>query len=76
MDILRGPLDEVLCRCEVDIRRRDFISLSGSNYVNDNIITGYMKLIRDRNEAYKLPEVYACSTYLHKSSVAWTRAGK
>merc|ERR1711874_441307 len=45
--------------------RRDFISLSGSNYVNDHIITGYMKLIRDRNEAYKLPEVYACSTYLY-----------
>ena len=65
VDILGGPLDEVLCRCEVDIRRRDFISLSGSNYVNDHIITGYMKLIRDRNEAFKLPEVYACSTYLY-----------
>ncbi|MEL7079400.1 MAG: Ulp1 family isopeptidase, partial [Cyanobacteria bacterium J06582_2] len=65
VDILRGPLDEVLCKCEVDITRRDFISLSGSNYVNDHIITGYMKLIRDRNEAYKLPEVYACSTYLY-----------
>ena len=70
VDILRGPLDEVLCRCEVDLRRRDFITLSGSNYLNDNIITGYMKLIRDRNEAYKLPDVYACSTYLY-SKLDW-----
>ena len=66
VDILSGPPDEVLCRCEVDLKRTDFISLSGRNYLNDNIITGYMKLIRDRNEAYKLPEVYACSTYMYQ----------
>ena len=70
VDILRGSLDEVLCRHEVAITRADFISLSGRNYVNDNIITGYMELIRDRNRAYKLPDVYACSTFLF-SKLEW-----
>ena len=30
VDILSGPLNEVLCRCEVDLKRMDFISLSHS----------------------------------------------
>ena len=55
----------------MDLRRRDFQSLSGSRYLYDTIIDGYLKLIRERNEAdSSLPGIFTCITHLYTSTVA------
>ena len=63
--IQRGPLDEVLSK-RTKLKRRDFQTLSGREFLNDRIIDEYMRLIRKRNGAdSSLPVVYACMTHLH-----------
>ena len=63
--IQRGPLDEVLSK-RTKLKRRDFQTLSGREFLNDRIIDEYMRLIRKRNGAdSSLPVVYACMTHLY-----------
>ena len=65
-DIGRGNGDEVLSRHGHTLRRRDYRSLSGSNYLNDQIIDQYLKHIEERNRADpSLPKVYASTTFLY-----------
>ena len=66
VDIRRGPVDEVLSSKRMNLKRRDFQTLSGTEFLNDRIIDKYMKLIRERNRAdSSLPVVYTCMTHLY-----------
>lgn len=74
--------DEIVAALEVDglvvksfkinIVTNDLFGLTGENWLNDNVIEFYMKLIADRSmtEAYrreKFPKVYAMSTYFFQN---------
>ena len=70
MDIRKGPSNEVL-NVRLDLRRRDFQTLCGSEYLNDRIINEYLRLIQERNEAdSSLPKVYACCSQLY-TMIGW-----
>ncbi|CAL4063678.1 unnamed protein product, partial [Meganyctiphanes norvegica] len=69
VDIQRGPLDDFLNK-RLLLKRRDFQSLSGTEYLNDRIIDKYMMLIQERNEAdSSLPEIYTCITHLYSATI-------
>ena len=69
VDIQRGSEEEYLNK-RLDLRRRDFKSLSGTRYLYDTIIDKYLKLIRERNEAdSSLPGIYTCITHLYTGTV-------
>ena len=57
---------------KINIENTDLQGLNGDNWLNDNIIEFYMKLIADRSmsEAYRretFPTVYAMSTYFFQN---------
>merc|ERR1711872_534021 len=65
VDIQRGPLDEYLNK-RLPLKRRDLQTLSGSEFLNDEIINKYLTLILERNEAdASLPEIYTCTTFMY-----------
>ena len=64
-DILRGPSNEMLNH-RLQLRRYDFATLSGAEYLNDMIVNNYMVLIKERNKADpSLPQVFAYDTFLY-----------
>ena len=70
VDIKKGPADEKL-NVRLDLKRWDFQSLCGSEYVNDRIINEYFRLIQERNEAdSSLPKVFACCSQLY-TVIGW-----
>ena len=70
VDLKKGPSDEIL-NVRLDLRRWDFLSLCGSEYLNDRIINEYFRLIQERNEAdLSLPKVFACCSQLY-TGIVW-----
>ena len=70
VDIQRGPIDDVLSK-QLNLKRRDFQTLSGTEFLNDRIVDEYMRLIRERNQAdSSLPVVYTCITHLYTGIVS------
>ena len=70
VDIKKGPSSEIL-NVRLDLRRWDFLSLCGSEYLNDRIINEYFRLIKERNEAdLSLPKIYACCSQLY-TGIVW-----
>ncbi|XP_064458246.1 sentrin-specific protease 1-like [Ornithodoros turicata] len=77
------PADEVLVTAfGLTIRRCDMETLSGLNWLNDEVINFYMNLLMQRSqENPKLAKVYAFNTFFyprlaagsHKSVQRWTR---
>ena len=59
-----GPPDDVLSKHRIQMRRRDYRSLSGRNYLNDKIIDEYLTLIKERNEQGGLTSIYAFPSYV------------
>ena len=50
----------------LQLRRYDFATLSGAEYLNDMIVNNYMVLIEERNKADpSLPQVFAYDTFLY-----------
>merc|ERR1712060_433246 len=48
------------------LKRRDLQTLSGSEFLNDEIINKYLTLILERNDAdASLPEIYTCTTFMY-----------
>ena len=48
------------------LKRRDLQTLSGTEFLNDEIINKYLTLILERNEAdASLPEIYTCTTFMY-----------
>ena len=66
VDIRRGNRDDVISKHGYHLKRRDYRSLSGRNYLNDRIIDQYLKHIEERNQTdSNLPKVYASTTFLY-----------
>ena len=60
VDIRRGPIDDVLSK-QLNLKQRDFQTLSGTEFLNDRIIDEYMRLIWERNQVnFSLRVVYTC----------------
>ena len=67
-DILKGPSKEILARhgFGLNLKREDFRSLMGKNYLNDQVIDQYLILLQRRNETTpNLPKIHACTTFLY-----------
>merc|ERR1712240_483190 len=63
VDIRRGPSEEKL-NARLDLKRWDFRTLLDAEYVNDEIINGYMRLVKERNEADpNLPAIGASTSF-------------
>nr|XP_022308808.1 sentrin-specific protease 1-like [Crassostrea virginica] len=76
------PSEEILVEgYKLQIRRRDMESLSGLNWLNDEIINFYMNQLVERGERDGKPKVYAFNTFFypkvmgqgHDSVRRWTR---
>ena len=66
LDSLReGPPDDILCSHFLQIKRRDFRSLAGKNYLNDKIIDQYLQLIRQRNFCRDMMKIYPLTTHAY-----------
>ena len=64
--INEGPDEEVLATHGLHLKRCDMKTLQGQNYLNDQIIDEYMRLVQQRNETHpELPKVIACTTFLY-----------
>ncbi|CAL2048386.1 unnamed protein product [Caenorhabditis brenneri] len=54
----------------IDIYRKDLLTLSGLNWLNDNIITSYLQLICDRSvQNPKYPKTYAFNTIFYTNII-------
>ena len=63
MDIRRGPSEEKL-NAWLNLKRWDFRTLLDAEYINDEIINGYMRLVKERNEADpNLPAIGASTSF-------------
>ncbi|XP_013178767.1 PREDICTED: sentrin-specific protease 1-like isoform X1 [Papilio xuthus] len=62
-----GPLDQVFVqKFRMSIRRRDLQTLSGLNWLNDEVINFYMELITQRSEQRPdLPKVHHFNTFFY-----------
>ncbi|XP_013136078.1 PREDICTED: sentrin-specific protease 1-like isoform X2 [Papilio polytes] len=62
-----GPLDQVLVqKFRMSIRRRDLQTLSGLNWLNDEVINFYMELITERSEQRPdLPKIHHFNTFFY-----------
>ncbi|ENN80362.1 sentrin-specific protease 1 [Dendroctonus ponderosae] len=62
----RGPPNEVLAqKFNLNITRRDLMTLSGLNWLNDEVINFYMNLIIERGKNPKWPKSYAFNTFFY-----------
>ena len=59
-----GPPDDILSKHRIQMRRRDYRTLSGVNFLNDKIIDEYLTLIKERNEKEDLPGIYTFPSYV------------
>ncbi|XP_066255432.1 uncharacterized protein [Euwallacea similis] len=62
----RGDPKEVLARkFNLNITRRDLMTLAGLNWLNDEVINFYMNLIIERGKDSKWPNAYAFNTFFY-----------
>ena len=60
-----GDQNDTISRHYLEMKRRDYRSLYGKNYLNDKIIDEYMQLIRERNFKDGLQRVYPLTTHTY-----------
>jgi len=60
-----GPPDDVLSTHKLNMRRRDYKTLTGKNYLNDKIIDEYMTLIKERHKREGLANIYNFPSYVY-----------
>ena len=63
--LMRGEPDDILSNNYLEMRRRDYRSLEGKNYLNDKIIDEYLQLIRQRNVREGRQKVYSLTTHAY-----------
>lgn len=67
----RGDPSEVLARkFNLNIARRDLLTLAGLNWLNDEVINFYMNLIIDRAKDSKWPKSYAFNTFFYPKLIS------
>ena len=59
-----GPPDDVLSTHTINMRRRDYRTLTGINELNDKIVDEYLTLIKERNQQQRLQSVYTFPCYI------------
>lgn len=78
----RGDPNEVLCKkFNLNVTRRDLLTIAGLNWLNDEVINFYMNLIMERAKLPKWPKAYAFNTFFypkllkdgHQSLRRWTK---
>ncbi|KAJ8729116.1 hypothetical protein PYW08_000697 [Mythimna loreyi] len=71
------PEDEMLIeKFNMRIHRRDLLTLSDENWLNDEVINFYMNLIMQRSEERtELPKVYATNTFFYDKLIQSGQAG-
>ena len=62
----KGDMNEVISSGTFTLRRRDYRSLVGRNYVNDLVIEEYFDMIVKRNHEENLSTIGATSVFLYK----------
>ena len=66
-NINTGPSNDTLSKNNnLEMKRCDYRSLTGKNYLNDKIIDEYMYLIKERNQKENLPEIGFLPVHLFK----------
>ncbi|KAJ8729114.1 hypothetical protein PYW08_000695 [Mythimna loreyi] len=72
-----GPPGQMLVeKFNLRIHRRDLQTLSGLNWLNDEVINFYMNLLMQRSEERKdLPKVYATNTFFYPKLMQSGQAG-
>ena len=62
----RGPGGEKLSEgFRIQITRADMTTLSGLNWLNDEVINFYMEMIRERGESEDRPKIHAFNTFFY-----------
>ena len=59
----KGEEDDIISTGTYTLRRRDYKSLVGRNYLNDLVIEEYMEIIRERNRKIGLPRIGTTSVF-------------
>lgn len=82
-DALRpNPPNEVLVdEFRLQVSRKDIETLSGLNWLNDEVVNFYFNLLMERGKLDNFPSVYSCNTFFypklmsggHASLKRWTR---
>lgn len=80
---LHGPADEVIIsKFNLSIKRADLLTLTGSEWLNDEVINFYMNLLSERSQnRAQFPKVYTMNTFFiptlmsrgHSGVKRWTR---
>lgn len=80
---LNGPFDEIIIsKFNLSIKRADLLTLTGTEWLNDEVINFYMNLLVERSEQNSnLPKVYCMNTFFiptlmsrgHSGVRRWTR---
>lgn len=77
-----GPQNDVLVNgFGISFKKRDMLTLSGTNWLNDQVINFYMNLINQRSELDNIPNVYAMNCFFYpkiisggqESTKTWTK---
>ncbi|KAG5876722.1 hypothetical protein JTB14_015511 [Gonioctena quinquepunctata] len=66
----RGDPNEVLAKkFNLNITRRDLLTLAGLNWLNDEVINFYMNMIIERGKDSKWPKAYAFNTFFYSKLI-------
>ena len=60
-----GNPDDIISKHYLEMRRRDYRSLTGKNFLNDKVIDEYLNLIQERSNRPNIPSVYALTTHAY-----------
>ena len=60
-----GHPDDLISKNYLEMRRRDYRTLSGTNHLNDKVINEYFHLLQERSKETDLPSVYAMTTHVY-----------
>ena len=60
-----GNPDDLISKNFLELKRRDYRSLTGRNELNDKVIDEYLHLIQERSKKPGLPTVYAMTTHAY-----------
>ena len=60
-----GNPDDIISKHYLEMRRRDYRSLTGKNLLNDQVINEYLNLIQERSSRPNIPSVYAMTTHAY-----------